>query len=420
MPEKPVLWVIGGTTEGRKLVEYLSRCGADVYVSLATEYGLSLLAKQENIQVRAERLSEEEMAAFLNQYKPDCVIDASHPYAQKVTASLYSACLQTKTDYVRLLRPASEDGDFIFAQNTRQAAEILSGIKGKAFLACGSKEIEAFTVVPDFAERFYVRILPAADSLQKCLALGFRNDHIICMQGPFSQELNAAMLKATGADIMVTKDSGDIGGFSEKVQAAGELGITLIVIGRPPEECQGYSFSQVVEILRKDYQIQSDLDQGPRLEQGPRHYPYFPLFVPLKGKKVKVFGGGAVAGRRITTLLDFGASLEVIAPEISAEIRQKPGIGIQQRPYAENDCLAADLVIAATDNSAVNRAIAQECQQYNIPVSVADNQDLCTFFFPAIVNKDNLVIGLTSSGQDHGSVKRTAQKIRGMLEETSK
>lgn len=253
MTKKPVLWVIGGTTEGRKLVEYLGCCTADLYVSLATEYGLSLLDKQENIQVRAERLSEEEMVAFLNQHQPDCVIDATHPYARKVTASIYSACLQTKTEYVRLLRPASVDGDFIFAQNTGQAAEILSGMEGKAFLACGSKEIEAFTAVPDFAERFYARILPVVDSLQKCLALGFRNDHIICMQGPFSQELNSAMLKATGADILVTKDSGDIGGFSQKIQAAGELGITVIVIGRPPEECQGYSFNQVVEKLRQDY-----------------------------------------------------------------------------------------------------------------------------------------------------------------------
>lgn len=253
MPEKPVLWVIGGTTEGRKLVEYLSSCAAHVYVSLATEYGLSLLAKQANVQVQAERLSQEEMAAFLNRHKPDCVIDATHPYARKVTASIYSACLQTETDYIRLLRPASGDGDFIFARNTRQAAEILSGIKGKAFLACGSKEIESFTAVPDFAERFYVRILPAAESLQKCLALGFRNDHIICMQGPFSQELNTAMLKATGAEIMVTKDSGDIGGFWQKIQAAGELGIKVIVIGRPPEECQGYSFNEVVEKLREEY-----------------------------------------------------------------------------------------------------------------------------------------------------------------------
>jgi precorrin-6x reductase len=205
MPEKPVLWVIGGTTEGRKLVEYLSRCGADVYVSLATEYGLSLLAKQENIQVRAERLSEEEMAAFLNQYKPDCVIDASHPYAQKVTASLYSACLQTKTDYVRLLRPASETAIYLRSKY-RQAAEILSGIKGKAFLACGSKEIEAFTVVPILRERFYVRILPAATVCRNAWPWASATTHFL-YAGPFSQELNAAMLKATGADIMVTKDS---------------------------------------------------------------------------------------------------------------------------------------------------------------------------------------------------------------------
>lgn len=409
MRKKPLIWIIGGTTEGRKLAEHLSQCTADVYVSLATAYGLSLLTKQGNMEIRAKRLSEEEMVEFLKQHQPDCVIDATHPYARQVTSSIYRACLQTNTDYLRLLRPPSEDKDYILAQDAGQAAEILSQTPGKVFLACGSKEIGAFTVLPDFAERLYVRILPAADSLQKCLALGLRNDHIICMQGPFSQELNTAMLKATGAAVLVTKDSGDIGGFSEKVQAAGELGVTVIVIGRPTEQCPGYSFKQVIEKLRTDYGLEFDLDQA------PASHPYFPLFIPLRGKKVKVFGGGVIAGRRIATLINFGPAIEVIAPEISTEIREKQDISLQLRPYAKNDCLAADLVVAATNNRTVNREIALECQQYNIPVSVADNQDLCTFFFSAVVSTDNLVIGITSCGQDHGSVKRAARKIRQVM-----
>lgn len=253
MTKQPVIWIIAGTTEGRKLVEMLRNCGVKIYVSVATEYGLSLLGNHENVHLLAQRLNQEEMTAFLQKTKPDCVIDATHPYAGKVTAYLSHACQETNTKYFRLLRPASGKGDFVNARDSEHAAELLKDTDGKVFLTCGSKELQAFTGIPGFAERLYVRILPTEESLAKCLSLGFKNAQIICMQGPFSKEMNIATLKATGASILVTKDSGEIGGYDEKMEAAQELGIPVIVIGRPFEEGEGMDFRQVIQKLIADY-----------------------------------------------------------------------------------------------------------------------------------------------------------------------
>ena len=147
--------------------------------------------------------------------------------------------------------------------------------------------------------------------------------------------------------------------------------------------------------------------------------PFFPLFVSLAGKPVVIIGAGSIALRRVKTLLHFQARLKVIAPEIHAEIQslaQEHGFMLEQRPYQTGDCTGAILAVAATDDRSVNQKVAEECALAQIPVSVADNQAACTFFFPAIVKRDNLVIGVTSSGENHGRVKRVAAKLRQEIE----
>jgi precorrin-6x reductase len=78
-----VVWIIGGTAEGRKLAEKLGACDVLLYLSVATEYGKWFLEKKENLRIHSKRMNREEMAAFLREKKIDCVIDASHPYALK-------------------------------------------------------------------------------------------------------------------------------------------------------------------------------------------------------------------------------------------------------------------------------------------------------------------------------------------------
>ena len=104
----------------------------------------------------------------------------------------------------------------------------------------------------DYAERIVLRILPLESSLQIALKLGYKPAHIICMQGPFSKELNVAMLKKYGSKFMVTKDSGAVGGFDEKVEAAAAAGTKLIVIGRAQEKT-GAGYSEIVDYLKQHF-----------------------------------------------------------------------------------------------------------------------------------------------------------------------
>jgi precorrin-6x reductase len=258
--KKPVFWLIAGTTEGRKLAEQLSGCDVLVYVSLATEYGKWFLQAKDNLKIIVQRLNQEEMLSFIKANGIDCVIDASHPYAREVTQNIYQACGQTETEYLRLLRPKGEIEEFVHAENFiyaesyQHAAEILSNEVGRIFLTCGSKEIGAFSSIPNYAERVYLRILPDVGALEKCLNLGFKPTNIICMQGPFSTELNLAMLKQIQAEVMVTKDSGLAGGFQEKIDAANMLGLKIIVISRPIDEA-GYNFDQLIDLLKEKYKL---------------------------------------------------------------------------------------------------------------------------------------------------------------------
>jgi precorrin-6A/cobalt-precorrin-6A reductase len=411
MKKHPVFWVLAGTTEGRELVELLSRSDAEIYVSLATEYGKSLLLQKQNLHIDARRLNMDEMISFIKEISPDCVIDTTHPYAKEVTENIIYACNKSNTKYIRLLRDKSQTESYIVAENTWHAAKILAETSGNIFLTCGSKEIQYFTAIHDFKERVYLRVLPVAGVIEKCLELGFKNSNIICMQGPFSKELNIAMARAINAKYLVTKDSGKNGGFEEKMQAAAELEITAIVIGRP-EQHSGLDFSQVVETLDKDYEL--GLSCGSKSIEA-LNQAYFPLFVSLKNKKIKIFGAGNIAARRIAALLQFDAEIEVIAPEYSdivLELSQNKLITIIKREYIFGDCTTASIVIAATNDKEVNRKIGEECKSLNIPVSVADNKELCSFFFPAVIKHDNMVIGLTSSGEDHAKVKKIADNLR--------
>ncbi|MEG1849243.1 MAG: precorrin-6A/cobalt-precorrin-6A reductase, partial [Oscillospiraceae bacterium] len=116
-----------------------------------------------------------------------------------------------------------------------QAADWLNRHAGRVLLTTGSKELEAFTAVEGFAERLFVRVLPLPGVVEKCAALGFPASRIIAMQGPFTEEFNRALLRQLGIELLVTKDTGDEGGFSQKLEAARACCARVLVIRRPDE-----------------------------------------------------------------------------------------------------------------------------------------------------------------------------------------
>ena len=145
--------------------------------------------------------------------------------------------------------------------------------------------------------------------------------------------------------------------------------------------------------------------------EGKRH---FPLFVDLTGKKVVLVGGGTIASRRIATLRLFGCHTVVIAPELKCN---PDGLTWLERGYQPGDLEGAFLAVAATNDRAVNHAVWEEATKRGIPVSVADYERECSFYFPAICTGENLVAGVVSTGKDHHRTARAAREIRKVLEE---
>ena len=141
---------------------------------------------------------------------------------------------------------------------------------------------------------------------------------------------------------------------------------------------------------------------------------YFPLFIDLTRKKILVAGGGAIALRRVRTLLRFGADIHVIAPELCEEmerLEKEKKITSKHREYRSSDIDGMQIVLAATDDRAVNRRIREDCQSAGIMVNVADDRSLCDFYFPSVVMTDDAVIGISGDGSDHAGVKEMRRRI---------
>lgn len=147
--------------------------------------------------------------------------------------------------------------------------------------------------------------------------------------------------------------------------------------------------------------------------------PYFPMFLPIQNKHILLYGAGTVGQRRIITLLPFSPKITVISNHIPEELRKKyvqePRISWFTRAYSPGEIADCDFVLAATDQPAVNHAIYRECKEKKIPVNNASCQEECDFFFPAVIQKEDITIGLCSSGQNHTKVRETAALLRQKL-----
>ena len=238
--------IFSGTTEGREFSRAVSALGAEVTVCVATELGAEEQGSTPGIAVRTGRLDAEVMAALL-QGAALCV-DATHPYATEATRNIRAAAAAAGVEYHRLLRPASDlPTGSVVLQTAAQAAAYLADKPGNILLATGAKELPSFAALDP--ARLYPRVLPTLASITACEAAGIPHRNIIAMQGPFTCELNAAVMRQFHIDYMVTKDGGAAGGFAEKAQAAAQCGVQLIVLRRPEE--QGETAETILQRCRE-------------------------------------------------------------------------------------------------------------------------------------------------------------------------
>ncbi len=247
--------VFAGTTEGYALCEFLSENRVSVYACAATEYGGSLLEENDFLHVSAGRLKTEDMEELFRKETPEIVLDATHPYAAEVTKNIRTACENAAVRYQRVLRPEGEkSGQAVYVDSPEAAAEFLSSTEGNIFLTTGSKELAKFTVIPDYKERLFARVLSIPSVIKFCAELGIEGKHLIGMQGPFSTEINEAMLRQFQCSYLVTKDTGFAGGFPEKLEACQRCGVTPVIIGRPLKE-EGLSLPEARGFLAKLFDL---------------------------------------------------------------------------------------------------------------------------------------------------------------------
>ena len=142
---------------------------------------------------------------------------------------------------------------------------------------------------------------------------------------------------------------------------------------------------------------------------------YFPAFLDLKGKLCVVVGGGRVAERKVRSLLKAGASVKVISPQISGSLSQAELKGkIVRRPryFRPNDLRGAFLAIAATDDRATNERVSRHAAGLKIPVNVVDDPARSSFIVPSLVERGDLLVAISTSGQSPALAKLLRQRFQ--------
>lgn len=147
----------------------------------------------------------------------------------------------------------------------------------------------------------------------------------------------------------------------------------------------------------------------------PADRAFFAAFLNLHGKPGLVVGGGPVAALKVEALLRSGTRVSVVAPELCSRLMQLSMLGAlrhEARRFQPGDVVGAQIVIAATDDAAVNEAVSTAAKAFNIPVNVADNAALSTFIMASVIDRAPLQIAISSAG--HSPV--LARKLRTLIE----
>lgn len=228
-----MIWVIGGTKDSRDFLEKFASADKNIIVSTATEYGGKLLEGLP-VKVISEKLPLETMRVFIEKNSIDIIVDMSHPYAFEVSKNAMRAAEEFSIPYYRLERKEIHiiPDRFSEFENIDDLVKYCDGLEGNILVTLGSNNIEHFAEVKEL-KKFYFRILPKWDMVKKCEDNGILPKNIIAMQGPFSLNMNKAMIEQLNIKYLVTKKGGDTGGEKEKIDACNEKGIEVILLDKP-------------------------------------------------------------------------------------------------------------------------------------------------------------------------------------------
>ena len=145
---------------------------------------------------------------------------------------------------------------------------------------------------------------------------------------------------------------------------------------------------------------------------------YYPVYLDIQNKKCLVVGGGSVGERKVNTLLDCGAHVTVVSPTVTDSLQklfQKKQISLRQRQYRSSDLSGMFLAIGATDDSSLNHHIFKDAKKLNILCNIADQPEICNFILPAIINRGDLIIAVSTSGTSPAYAKQLRKDLEGQF-----
>ena len=247
-----LIFMLAGTSDARELALAIKAAGYRVLTSVVTDNAAKRLSEV-GLEVHVGRLTAEEMVKVIKGHGCRVVVDGSHPYADQASQNAVQAARKANIPYIRYEREQQrfEHPHIIWVDDYKQAAEVAAQKKGVIMLTTGSKTVDIFARrllgIPEVT--LVVRLLPRKENMEKCEQLGIEQRHIVAMQGPFSKELNKALYDHYGVNVMVTKESGKAGAVDEKVDAALEKGIEVIMIKRPKVD-YGVCYHTYGEVLQ--------------------------------------------------------------------------------------------------------------------------------------------------------------------------
>jgi len=230
------IWVFSGTSDGNALARELAGRFSPVVVSTASEYGGEIVRERcPGVTVWSGRQGVEARRRALRSSGARAIVDATHPYAQVMSEQLIGLAEELSIPYLRYERPGITDGQSVlWCESVEHAAERAISVGQRIFLATGSKDLATFLQAPNAGSReWFVRITPEPALIRRAIDMGIPRDHILAMQGPFSEAFNHALWRDQRIDCVVTKDSGEAGGYPAKARAAAALDVPLLVIRRP-------------------------------------------------------------------------------------------------------------------------------------------------------------------------------------------
>ena len=137
----------------------------------------------------------------------------------------------------------------------------------------------------------------------------------------------------------------------------------------------------------------------------------YPVNLVVEGRRCLVVGGGAVAARKVAGLLACGAAVHVVAPDVGDEVRALPGVTFSERPYRAGDLEGFRLVVAATDDRAVNGAVYRDAEAAGVWVNGADDPEHCSFTLPSVVRRGSLLVTVSTGGRSPALARWLRQRL---------